>query len=111
MIETINKIYVDKTVQDRLAALRAERGVPGLVLRIVVDGGGCSGFQYAMTLTDAPEPEDQVFGGCVASDSMSLDFLKGASVFFEETLAGSAFKIENPNASSGCGCGVSFSVK
>lgn len=104
-------IHVDESVRARLAALRGGRGVPGLVLRIMVDGGGCAGFQYRMALADAPEPGDIVFDGCVASDSISLDFLNGARVSFEESLAGASFKIENPNAGSGCGCGVSFSVK
>ncbi len=103
-------VEVDESARARVEALRVARGVPGLMLRVSVEGGGCSGFQYRMTLEETRAPDDAVFGGCVVTDLVSLDFLKGARVLFEDSLAGSEFRIDNPNARSGCGCGVSFSV-
>jgi len=80
------------------------------MLRLRVEGGGCSGFRYEMDLTEETGATDTVFADCVISDEISLGFLEGASIFFAEELAGSEFKIDNPNAVSGCGCGTSFSV-
>jgi iron-sulfur cluster insertion protein len=103
-------VEVDESARARVEALRVARGAPGLMLRVSVEGGGCSGFQYRMTLEETRMPDDAVFGECVVTDPVSLDFLKGARVVFEDSLAGSEFRIDNPNARSGCGCGVSFSI-
>ena len=103
-------ITVDDSAIKRLEELRAQQGKPGLMLRVRVEGGGCSGFQYVMELTDAPFEDESVFGEAVLSDDISLPFLDGATVRFESSLIGAEFKIDNPNASSGCGCGTSFSV-
>jgi len=82
-------------------------------VRLAVNAGGCSGFSYSFDLDDRREPEDRLFGedgaGLVV-DPASLDLLAGSVVDFEESLSGSAFKVKNPNATSGCGCGTSFSV-
>lgn len=110
-VENESQIHVDESARARIAHLREKSGKPGLVLRVSVEGGGCSGFQYKMTLADRPEPDEKVFGDCVATDTLSLDFLKDSEVLFESGLAGSEFRIDNPNAASGCGCGLSFSVK
>lgn len=81
------------------------------MLRLRVDGGGCSGFQYHMELTDKIDDKDQVFDNCVVVDDISLTFLKDSVISFDKALIGSEFKINNPNAVAGCGCGTSFSVQ
>lgn len=86
---------------------------PGSVLRISVNGGGCSGFQYAFDVVPAPEDGDLILGDArarVAIDPTSLEFIKGARLEFVDDLMGSAFKWENPNATAACGCGASFAV-
>lgn len=96
----------------RVAAIAARQGKPA-ILRLSVEGGGCSGFQYRFGLADAPEGDDSVTetdGVQLVVDAMSLDLVGGAQVDFVESLGGAAFKVENPNAASGCGCGSSFSV-
>ncbi len=82
-------------------------------LRLAVQGGGCSGFQYDFQIVEGPEPGDEVIekdGAMLVIDPESLPFLLGATVDFEDTLAGSRFVVDNPNATSSCGCGVSFSI-
>ena len=95
---------------DRLAEIGA--GQQGQALRVAVEGGGCSGFQYEIKL-DAVADDDLVLEGNgerVVVDSVSLPFLSGAVIDFSEELIGARFTIENPNASSSCGCGTSFSM-
>lgn len=94
----------------RLAEIGA--GEQGQALRVAVEGGGCSGFQYEIKL-DAPAQDDLILEGNgqkVVVDSVSLPFLAGAVIDFSEELIGARFVIENPNASSSCGCGTSFSM-
>lgn len=82
-------------------------------LRIAVEGGGCSGFQYDIRLEDAAEPDDLVLekdGQRVLVDPVSLPFLQNAVIDFTEEVIGARFVIENPNAASSCGCGTSFSI-
>ena len=84
----------------------------GMALRIAVEGGGCSGFQYDIKL-DAPTPEDMILEGQgqkVIIDSASLPFLENAVIDFADELIGARFVINNPNATSSCGCGTSFSI-
>ncbi|MFK7868003.1 MAG: HesB/IscA family protein [Roseobacter sp.] len=84
----------------------------GKALRIAVEGGGCSGFQYEIAL-DEPRADDLVLEGAgekVVVDAVSLPFLTDAVIDFTEELIGARFVIENPNASSSCGCGTSFSM-
>ncbi|MBU0554834.1 MAG: iron-sulfur cluster insertion protein ErpA [Alphaproteobacteria bacterium] len=91
----------------------AERQSKPAVLRLAVEGGGCSGFQYRFGLAEAPEEDDVVVetnGVKLVVDSMSLDLVRGGVVDFVDNLGGAAFKVENPNATAGCGCGTSFSV-
>ena len=86
---------------------------PGSVLRISVNGGGCSGFQYAFDILPAPEEGDLIMGDAQARltvDPLSLEFIKGSRLDFVDDLMGSAFKFENPNATAACGCGSSFAV-
>ncbi|HEY9019334.1 MAG: iron-sulfur cluster assembly accessory protein [Paracoccaceae bacterium] len=101
-------------VTPRAFARLAEIGAAGQgqALRVAVEGGGCSGFQYEIKL-DAPAADDLVLEGegeRVVVDSVSLPFLAGAVIDFSEELIGARFVIENPNASSSCGCGISFSM-
>lgn len=103
-------LTVDDTAIKRLAELRTQQGKPALKLRVRVEGGGCSGFQYKLELTENAQADEEIFADCVVSDSISLPFLQGAVVRFEQGLIGAEFKIDNPNAVSGCGCGTSFSV-
>jgi iron-sulfur cluster insertion protein len=91
----------------------AERQKADPVLRLAVEGGGCSGFQYRFGLADSVEADDSITetdGVRLVVDSISLDLVDGAEVDFVESLGGSAFRVTNPNAASGCGCGSSFSV-
>ncbi len=95
---------------DRLAEIGAAS--QGKALRVAVSGGGCSGFQYEITL-DAPVEDDLVLekdGEKVVVDATSLPFLAGATIDFTDELIGARFAIDNPNASSSCGCGTSFSI-
>ena len=96
----------------RLAELGAAEGHP-VLLRVAVDGGGCSGFQYRFELVEAPEPDDiriEADGQAAVVDLVSLPFLKGSEIAFVDDLAGAQFVVRNPNAASSCGCGVSFSI-
>ncbi|HWL46799.1 MAG TPA: iron-sulfur cluster insertion protein ErpA [Sphingomonadaceae bacterium] len=91
----------------------AERQQKPAILRLAVDGGGCAGFQYRFDLAETVEPDDAVTeqdGVRLVVDPMSLDLVDGAAVDFVESLGGAAFRVTNPNAASGCGCGSSFSV-
>ena len=91
----------------------AERQGKPAILRLTVEGGGCSGFQYRFDLTDAAENDDSVSetdGVRLVVDPVSLDLVAGSTVDFVESLGGAAFKVENPNATAGCGCGSSFGI-
>lgn len=95
---------------ERLAEIGASDD--GKALRVAVEGGGCSGFQYEIEL-DEPREDDLVLEGAgqkVVVDAVSLPFLADAVIDFTEELIGARFVIENPNASSSCGCGTSFSM-
>lgn len=96
----------------RVAAIAAKQGKPA-ILRLAVDGGGCSGFQYRFGLADAPDADDlvvEVGEAVLVVDPVSLDLVAGSTVDFVESLGGSAFQVTNPNAASGCGCGSSFAI-
>ncbi|MEO1313568.1 MAG: iron-sulfur cluster assembly accessory protein [Pseudomonadota bacterium] len=96
----------------RLAEISAAEAAPKC-LRVAVEGGGCSGFQYEISLQDGPSEEDLVLekdGQKVLVDPVSLPFLSNAVIDFSEELIGARFIIDNPNASSSCGCGTSFSM-
>lgn len=96
----------------RVAAIADKQGKPA-ILRLSVEGGGCSGFQYKFGLADAPDADDAVAetdGVRLVVDSVSLDLVSGCVVDYVESLGGAAFRVENPNAAAGCGCGSSFSV-
>ncbi|HVE44551.1 MAG TPA: iron-sulfur cluster insertion protein ErpA [Gammaproteobacteria bacterium] len=96
-----------------------EEGNPNLKLRVYVTGGGCSGFQYGFTFSEAKEEDDKVFVGKATNDvdvellvdSLSFQYLKGAKIIYQEDLQGERFVIVNPNAKTTCGCGSSFSAE
>lgn len=96
----------------RVAAIAAKQGKPA-ILRLAVEGGGCAGFQYRFGLAEAIEAEDiaaERDGVTLVVDPVSLDLVQGCAVDYVESLGGAAFRVENPNAASGCGCGSSFSI-
>ena len=83
------------------------------LLRVSVEGGGCSGFQYKFDLVGGQQPDDIVIersGAKVLIDSLSLEYMSGSEIDFVDDLIGASFKIRNPNATSSCGCGTSFSL-
>ena len=97
----------------KVADLIAEEGNPELKLRVFVQGGGCSGFQYGFTFDDAVNEDDTQFeknGVTLLVDSMSFQYLVGAEIDYKDDLEGAQFVIKNPNATSTCGCGSSFSA-
>jgi iron-sulfur cluster assembly accessory protein len=105
-------VTLSTSAAKRVAAIAAKQGRPAM-LRLAVDGGGCAGFSYKFALADAVEADDVVAeteGVRLVVDPVSLDLLDGSEVDFVEDLGGAAFKVTNPNAASGCGCGSSFSV-
>ena len=115
-IETASRPGHGLTLSDsaarRLAVLGEADGKP-VLLRVAVDGGGCSGFQYRFELTDTTEADDiriEADGQAALVDPVSLPFLKGSEIAFVDDLSGAQFVVRNPNAASSCGCGVSFSI-
>jgi iron-sulfur cluster insertion protein len=105
-------VSLTQSAASRVAAIATKLGKPA-ILRLSVDGGGCSGFQYRFGLADLIESDDVITSlGDVrlVVDPVSLDLVNGSAVDFVESLGGAAFRVTNPNAASGCGCGASFSV-
>ncbi|MDO9486740.1 MAG: iron-sulfur cluster insertion protein ErpA [Sphingomonadaceae bacterium] len=97
----------------RVALIAQRQGDPSLKLRLSVDGGGCAGFQYKFGLESQIADDDTVTetdGVQLVIDATSLPFIDGSEVDYVESLGGAAFQVRNPNATSGCGCGTSFSV-
>ena len=98
---------------DKVRQLIEEEGNPELKLRVFVTGGGCSGFQYGFTFDEAVSEDDttmQKGGVTLLIDPMSLQYLAGAEIDYQENIEGAQFVIKNPNATSTCGCGSSFSA-
>lgn len=109
MAETVT---LSPSAAARVSAIAARQGKPA-ILRLSVEGGGCSGFQYKFGLADAPEGDDNVAetaGVRLLVDPVSLDLVAGSMVDYVESLGGAAFRVTNPNATSGCGCGSSFGI-
>ena len=106
-------INVSTTAASKINELLAEENKTGSGLRVFVQGGGCSGFQYGLMIEESGGAGDQVFesnGVRLFVDPVSVSYLKGAEVDFVDTVTGGGFTIRNPNATSTCGCGSSFSV-
>lgn len=97
----------------RVTELLAEENNPELALRVFVQGGGCSGFQYGFTFDESGNEDDFVIdkpGVRILVDSMSMMYLEGSTIDFKDDVMGSQFVIKNPNAATTCGCGSSFAV-
>ena len=112
--EQSRSVSLSASAAKRIATLaQQEQGAAGMMLRVTVSGGGCSGFQYGFTFDDAKGDDDRVFerdGIRVVVDDTSLELLNGSEIDFVEDLVGASFQIKNPNAKTSCGCGNSFSV-
>ena len=114
MAETLisDDIRLMPSAAARVRAIAEKQGKPA-ILRLSVEGGGCSGFQYKFGLADAPQHDDvttETDGVRLVVDTVSLDLVRGSQVDFVESLGGAAFRVENPNAAAGCGCGSSFAI-
>ena len=106
-------IHFTDSAAAKVADLIAEEGNPDLKLRVFVQGGGCSGFQYGFTFDEITNDDDTTMtknGVSLLIDAMSYQYLVGAEIDYKEDLQGAQFVIKNPNASTTCGCGSSFSV-
>ena len=109
MAETL---ILTKSAAKRVAWIADKQAKPA-ILRLSIEGGGCSGFQYMFDLADDAEKDDLISetdGVKLVVDPISLDLVGGSVVDFVETLGGAAFRVENPNAAAGCGCGSSFGI-
>jgi iron-sulfur cluster insertion protein len=109
---TTQDLTLSPAAAQRLAAISKAEG-RRMMLRVAVEGGGCSGFQYQFDLVDHANDDDLTIerdGSAALVDEMSLVLLKGSEIDFVDELAGAEFKVRNPNAKSSCGCGVSFSI-
>jgi iron-sulfur cluster insertion protein len=112
-IDPSSPIIFTDSAAAKVADLVAEEGNPDLKLRVFVQGGGCSGFQYGFTFDEIVNDDDTQMsknGVTLLIDAMSLQYLMGAKIDYKEDLSGSQFVIQNPNATTTCGCGSSFSV-
>ncbi len=109
---TAEPLILTPSAAKRVAFIASKQARPA-VLRLAVEGGGCSGFQYKFDLADGPDDEDiisETDGVKLVVDPVSLDLIAGSTVDFVESLGGAAFKVENPQAAAGCGCGASFGI-
>jgi iron-sulfur cluster insertion protein len=109
---TSSELTLSPAAAQRIHAIGKAEGRP-VMLRVAVEGGGCSGFQYQFDLVEEAQPDDlriERDGAAALVDEMSLVLLKGSEIDFVDELAGAEFRVRNPNAKSSCGCGVSFSI-
>lgn len=112
MSQSPTELSLSPSAAARVAHIAARQNKPA-ILRLSVEGGGCSGFQYRFGLdedVDAADLSVEQDGVTLVVDPMSLDLVRGCTVDYVENLGGAAFRVENPNAAAGCGCGSSFSV-
>ena len=106
-------VSLSQSAAARVKVLAASEGNPSLMLRLSVSGGGCSGFSYGFSLDSEVTGDDRVFeyhGAKLVVDDVSLDLLKGSEIDFVDDLLAASFRVVNPNATSTCGCGTSFSA-
>ena len=110
-IASVNSLTLSPSAAKRVAFIAEKQGKPA-ILRLAVDGGGCAGFSYRFALGEVEEGDavTETDGVTLVVDPTSLDLVDGSQVDYVEDLGGAAFKVTNPNAASGCGCGSSFSV-
>jgi iron-sulfur cluster assembly accessory protein len=107
----VTSLTLTPSAAKRIAFIAEKQGQPA-VLRLAVDGGGCAGFSYRFALGEVEEGDatTETDGVTLVVDAVSLDLIDGSQVDYVEDLGGASFKVTNPNAASGCGCGSSFSV-
>ncbi|TYL47085.1 iron-sulfur cluster insertion protein ErpA [Marinomonas sp. IMCC 4694] len=113
MVESIDPIEFTDAAAAKLQSLIVEEENDRLMLRVYVTGGGCSGFQYGFTFDEEHQEDDtevQRNGVTLVVDPLSFQYLVGSEVDYKENLEGSRFVVQNPNATSTCGCGASFSI-
>lgn len=113
MSEVPSPLVFTDSAAGKVKQLIDEEGNPALKLRVFVQGGGCSGFQYGFTFDEDVNEDDTAMeknGVTLLIDSMSFQYLVGAEIDYKEDISGAQFVIKNPNASTSCGCGSSFSV-
>jgi iron-sulfur cluster assembly accessory protein len=111
-VTTTRDVTLSPAAAARIRAIGAREG-RAMMLRVAVEGGGCSGFQYQFDLVDQAQDDDlrvERDGAAALVDVVSLALLKGSEIDFVDELAGAEFRVRNPNAKSSCGCGVSFSI-
>ena len=111
IVGTSEQLKITPKAQERIKELLAKEGKPDAGLRLYISGGGCAGMSYGMTIDDAIGNDDAVVktnGIKVIVDKLSLIYLRGSTIDYEETLQTSGFKVDNPNAAASCGCGLSF---
>ncbi|MFA7595522.1 MAG: iron-sulfur cluster insertion protein ErpA [Novosphingobium sp.] len=109
---SLSPVTLTPAAAARVAAIAAKQAKPAM-LRLSVEGGGCSGFQYRFGLAEAVEGDDSISetdGVKLVIDPMSLELVAGSMVDFVESLGGTSFQVTNPNAAAGCGCGSSFAI-
>ncbi len=108
-----SSLRLSETAARRVEQLKHDKGSPDLLLRVFVQGGGCSGFQYGFQFEDSRDEEDLIVENgevTVVVDPLSFQYLMGAEIDFLDDIQGSRFVVRNPNASATCGCGSSFSI-
>lgn len=107
-----HRVSVSTRAAKKIAAILSKES-EGAKLRVAVEGGGCSGFQYKFDIVSTRDPDDLVLdaeGYEILIDAVSVDYMAGSEIDFADELIGAAFKINNPNATASCGCGTSFSL-
>jgi iron-sulfur cluster assembly accessory protein len=112
MAMSAEPLILTPSAAKRVAFIASKQARPA-ILRLAVEGGGCSGFQYKFELADGADADDSISetdGVKLVVDPVSLDLIAGSTVDFVESLGGAAFKVENPQAAAGCGCGASFGI-
>lgn len=112
LTETSSPVTLSASAAARVKRVLSKEA-PGSALRVAVDGGGCSGFQYSFTIVGSAAGDDLVLerdGATVLIDPVSIEYMKGSEIDFVDDLIGQSFKIHNPNATASCGCGTSFAL-
>jgi len=112
IFQVMSEVDLTPSAAARVAAIADKQGKPA-ILRLAVDGGGCAGFQYKFEMADGVQGDDAVAerdGVRLVVDAVSLDLVRGSAVDYVENMGGASFRVTNPNAASGCGCGTSFSI-
>lgn len=112
MSETVAPVTVSARAAEKIASILSNED-SGAMLRVAVEGGGCSGFQYKFDIVSTHDDDDLILdanGYKVLVDTVSVEYMEGSEIDFSDELIGAAFKIVNPNATASCGCGTSFSL-